>query len=262
MDSVKKELEARTMELERIERRIGATYSNMYAGEKLYLSKSHGTYQYYSLKEGKRVYIPKKERHKAIAMAQQEYDDLLLKKIQEEKLILKHFEKIFAKEWWESCYNSLPRAKQILVNKHVYTNEEYAEEWQKTEYKGNSYPFPQKEIYTDKNERVRSKSEKMIADRLNQFGIPYRYECPLALCKGDVIYPDFTILNVRTRKEWYLEHLGMMSDIGYSLKNIKKIEEYQKNGLWPGRGLLVTYESDDGALDTRLLDKMIREFLL
>lgn len=51
------------------------------------------------------------------------------------------------------------------------------------------------------DERVRSKSEVIIADILNQEGIPYRYECPLQLKGWGKVYPDFTVLSERERPE-------------------------------------------------------------
>ena len=79
------------------------------------------------------------------------------------------------------------------------------------------------EIYSERGERVRSKSEKIIADKLYRNGIPYKYEKPLVLKGLGKIHPDFEILNKRTRKEYFLEHLGKMDDIGYVKKNMRRI---------------------------------------
>ncbi|MEE3440399.1 MAG: hypothetical protein VZR07_10670, partial [Ruminococcus sp.] len=50
---------------------------------------------------------------------------------------------------------------------------------------------------TQRGEIVRSKSEVIIADALYYANIPYHYEKPIKV--GDrVIYPDFTVLNVKT----------------------------------------------------------------
>lgn len=57
------------------------------------------------------------------------------------------------------------------------------------------------EIYTQKGERVRSKSEKTLADYFYYHGIPYKYECPLLLKGFGIIYPDFTFLTRRSQKE-------------------------------------------------------------
>lgn len=45
---------------------------------------------------------------------------------------------------------------------------------------------------------------KIIADKLNNLGIPYRYEYPMILEGNIRIHPDFTILKMPERKEVYL----------------------------------------------------------
>ena len=59
---------------------------------------------------------------------------------------------------------------------------------------------------TEKGELVRSKSELLIADMYYSLGIPYKYEAGVKLRGGIVRYPDFTLLRVRDRKEFYHEH--------------------------------------------------------
>ena len=50
------------------------------------------------------------------------------------------------------------------------------------------------EIYTERGERVRSKSEKIIADKLFLQNIPYHYERPIYLKGFGMVYPDFCCL--------------------------------------------------------------------
>ena len=45
---------------------------------------------------------------------------------------------------------------------------------------------------TDAGERVRSKSELVIANLLYKNNIPYMYECPLKI-NNNTVYPDFTV---------------------------------------------------------------------
>lgn len=92
------------------------------------------------------------------------------------------------------------------------TDDEYLALWQKKSFSTNPYK-PENKIYeTDCHEFVRSKSEMNIANLLNQMGIPYRYEAELILPKGGVRYPDFTLLNVKTRETVYYEHFGLLDD--------------------------------------------------
>ena len=53
-------------------------------------------------------------------------------------------------------------------------DELFAAEWQSFEYERKGFADNLQEHYTRKNERVRSKSEVLIADALYAAGIPYR----------------------------------------------------------------------------------------
>ena len=101
--------------------------------------------------------------------------------------------------------------------------------------------------------------------------MPYRYEFPLKLrgsrSAGNKVvehtfYPDFLCLNLRTREEFYWEHFGMMDDEEYANNAAGKINLYAENGLYPGRKLILTMETQREPLNTRTVDKLIKEFLL
>lgn len=161
-----------------------------------------------------------------------------------------------------SHYESLSEARKNLVKPFVLSNDEFARRWQEQKYEGKPFEEDDRHIITRRGERVRSKSEKIIADTLFARGIPYRYECPLKLDAYGTVFPDFTALNVRKRKIYFLEHFGMIDDADYLNIAIKKIESYQRSGIYPGDNLLITYETRKKTLDTRLLDGMIDRFLL
>lgn len=115
------------------------------------------------------------------------------------------------------------------------------------------------EIVTERGERVRSKSEKIIADKLFALGIPYRYEYPLVLAGNVKVYPDFTILKMPEREEVYLEHFGMMDDIDYVDSAMYKLSTYEKNKIYLGVNLFITHENSRSPLNTRALDGMLRK---
>ena len=119
----------------------------------------------------------------------------------------------------------------------------------------------QSEYYTDKGERVRSKSEILIANALNRNHIPYRYECPLYLAGYGTIHPDFTVLNVRLRKEMYWEHLGMMDEPEYIEDALNRISLYEKNHYFPGDRLILTHETLRHPLNSKNIENMIFQYL-
>lgn len=97
---------------------------------------------------------------------------------------------------------------------------------------------------TKKGDVVRSKSERDIANFLYSQGILYRYECQLVM-DGQIYYPDFTIYNPETKRTIYWEHLGLMDDLEYRAKNMKKIETYINSGVaTPWDNLIISYECD------------------
>lgn len=101
---------------------------------------------------------------------------------------------------------------------------------------------------TVKGDRVRSKSEVIIANLLAQNGISYEYEKKLEYEKGKWIEPDFTI-TLPDGRELYWEHLGMLGVESYDKRWLEKQDIY--DNYFSGK-LIVTYEGatiTDSALD-------------
>ena len=92
---------------------------------------------------------------------------------------------------------------------------------------------------------------------LYQMGIPYRYEYPLYLRGLGVIYPDFTVLNVRERKAVYWEHFGRMDDPEYAEKAVRKINCFRQNGYYEEDNTLYTYETGKEPLNQKMIRSLI-----
>lgn len=123
-------------------------------------------------------------------------------------------------------------------------------------------PFSQdlKSVSTD-GTRMRSLGEIAIAARLDHFGIQYKYEAELQV--PDLKYvPDFTIRRSYDGKIVYWEHLGMVSDRDYMHHNRKKFEDYEEYGIVPWRNLIVTYGTEDGGINMKIVDALIESWLL
>ena len=108
---------------------------------------------------------------------------------------------------------------------------------------------------------VRSKSEAMIDLLLNQYGIPYRYECELKL-DNISFYPDFTLFNPISEQLVYWEHFGMMDDLQYSLNASRKISRYIAGNIIPGINLIMTFETSSNPLSGVIAESKIEEYLL
>lgn len=152
--------------------------------------------------------------------------------------------------------------RRANITPYILSDKEFAQKWQTAPFKGKPFSNDAPEIYTERGERVRSKSEKIIADKLFSLGIPYRYEAPLHLKlrtgKSITFHPDFTILDVTARREIILEHFGMMDNPDYANHAVEKLSAYAKNGYLLGDNFLITMESSEHPLDARGFERMVQ----
>lgn len=237
--------------------------------------KNHNTYQYYWKTNETNAhgrYIKKKDRELVKEILQKEYINKSLPKIREQIKIIEHFLNSYNLEKIEKIYEDMPDAKRIYVEPYIIPTELYAKQWEDDKIKEkdrlskfitNKYVLTEdKGVWTEKGELVRSKSEKILADKFYRMGIPYVYECPLMIKDFGYICPDFVLLNKCTRKEYYWEHFGLMSDKDYCEKSVKKINQYIKNGIYPGDKLICTYETEKCIMDFKVVDEIVEKYLV
>lgn len=232
---------------------------------RLVLSKSNGVTQYYHKTEGtqkKGKYISSKNKKIIAALAQKDYDLNFLELAKKQKTQIEKAIRLLLDINLTTIYSELPEGRKRHVKPYVLSDEQYVEQWSEVQYTGKDFFDDMPVIMTERGERVRSKSEKILADKFFAMGIPYRYEYPVHLKGYGTVYPDFIILNVRERKEFYLEHFGMMDDPEYSKKVIKKLEDYARNGIYIGKNLLVTFETRHKPLEMKVVEQMLKEFIL
>ena len=202
-------------------------------------------------------YIRNNDRDLARQLAQKTYHKKVLVSAQKEMAILK---KIMTSSIVpvERLYSTLPLSIQMLVQPIVETPKQFYDQWRGTRYAPKEFsPDDFSNYHTMLGERVRSKSEIMIADRLTQHHIPYLYEKPLMLKGFGTIRPDFTLLDFANHREIYWEHLGLLDDKDYRESAVKKVREYEKNGIFPGKQLIITAETSRIPLDTDLVEILI-----
>jgi hypothetical protein len=206
-------------------------------------------------------YLSKKELVTIRLLAQKDYNRLFLKVAASELKLLEKWLKQY-KSQAEDAYNFLSSERKSLVTPYILPDDLIVREWQSKKFKPNPYK-PEKKIFaTRRGEMVRSKSEAIIADMLYEMGIPYRYEYPVKMCNGEIKYPDFTLLKVKTREVIYFEHLGRMGDEEYRNDTREKMDLYRASGIYPGKNLMFTYETEEHPLDISGARKMLSEVFL
>jgi ATP-dependent exoDNAse (exonuclease V) alpha subunit len=104
---------------------------------------------------------------------------------------------------------------------------------------------------TENGERVRSKSEVIIANQLKENEINYTYEETLTI--GNInLHPDFTL--IINNKIYYWEHLGLLSIEKYKANWERKKQTYASAGITEGNTLIITTEED--ILENRIMEKI------
>ena len=160
----------------------------------------------------------------------------------------------------QQLYSVFPLEIKQYVDPIDMSDDDYTASWLRIPYQGKTIPEYIPVYQTNHGEMVRSKSELTIANKLADKGIPYKYECPLTLSNGTTIYPDFTILDVRMRKEIYWEHRGLMDDREYARQSVFKMKSMMKDGMILGKNLIITEETTANPLGTNEIDAVIMNY--
>ncbi len=208
-----------------------------------------------------RKYAIKSDRHIVKELAAREYHDTVVDSLQEEFDQLDQLEKFYLSGGGMDAYRGFNYLKRSIVQPYFESDELYRERWENAEFQHKILKETESSLVTDRGERVRSKSEILIANMLYRMNIPYRYECALVLSDQYIFYPDFTILDIMKRREVYFEHFGMMDDPKYATDAIKRINIYEKNGIVLGDNLFVDFETRENPLNIKNVEKMLKQFV-
>ena len=125
----------------------------------------------------------------AAGISQQEYDKKVIDAAQNELKIADEYLDMLRHNNVATVYESMNPGKQILVTPVFIQDEQYVALWQSKQYE----PMPitdDIEFISNGGVRVRSKSELIIANILEQQKIPYRYEYPIIIGGFGQVRPD------------------------------------------------------------------------
>lgn len=206
------------------------------------------------------TYIPAARKDLVRRLAQKDYDAKIVRTIEkEESAITKYLARDPAFHM-EDLYRQLSPERQELVVPVIESDEAFIKNWREVSFSHREIPIDGYSFITDQGEQVRSKSEVIIANALARENVPYRYEYPVYLEGMGTVHPDFTILNVRQRREILWEHLGMMDDPEYAENAVRKLSVYENNEYYPGENLILTWETRTQPLDIRIVKTMIERY--
>lgn len=263
-DEIKTALKERLQKLEKIQKNKESALKRSLEG-RLRISKGKGNPQYYIIKtagDTNGIYLPKSQFNTVKRLGQKDYDFRVLKAVQNEIKAIRVFLKQFPDPTAEDVYYQISDERRKLVNPIVETDEAYIARWLNEEYVPKQ-SFPEDKMFsTGRGVNVRSKSEWIIANLLENYAVPYKYEKPLYLSAMGIVHPDFTVLNVRLREVRYWEHEGIMDNQDYMDYAIRKERAYIKDGYLPGDKLILTSETLKQPLDPDIVKMMIEKYCL
>ena len=249
----------------------------------LRISRSENRVQYYyRLNPSDRTgrYLKNSEISTAKGLAQKDYlkrlEQCALKELQAIKAFRDHCPDVKTEE----IYSFLSKDRQKLIEAGDEAAELFIQEWKSVPVIGKEFDESSPEFFSDGGIRVRSKSELLIANELEKRNLPYRYEYPVTLDNQRTIdnqrtvdnqrtidnqrtvYPDFMVLNTKTRTEYLWEHFGMMDNPEYANKAVLKQRAYTLSGYFPGKNLIITWETKTVPISMSQVKMIIDHYLM
>lgn len=192
-------------------------------------------------------------------LARKKYLQISIKLLEDEIIRLSEFAKVHVSPEPAAVFERLPKIYRDIPEKMFFATASGQDPWASAPYEANRFRTEEKIHVTSRGLRVRSKSELIIAEKLDQYEIPYRYEQMLYF-ENHSFSPDFTILP--GRKLFYWEHCGMMDVPQYRRNNRWKIDMYEKAGIVPWKNLIITYDMEDGGINSGVIESEIVNRLL
>ncbi len=249
----------------------------------LFIKNINGIDRYYYGESSKSAtYLGNNKTETIRKLQEKNYYKELKKTAETELETLKKIKKLKSKiKSVEKVYFDIPKNKRTLIKPYIPAEIEEAQKkiekelklWEKEKLIRRGIP-KDLNLITLNGERVRSKSELIIADRLKNAGVPYYYEGKYVFVDDeinstkyfyesefDVFFPDFKVLNTRTGELLFWEHFGLMDNPEYCDSAQFKIETYAKHGFVMGKNLIISMESSKHSLNIKYIDKLIETYL-
>lgn len=252
-----KDLQSRLDYLDRVISYVDDKLNEMPEGN-LKIKRQGNAVSYYCAKPAENDHngYPLNDRNLIRSLAQKSYLRKIRRSAEQESNKIRRFLSGYPETFMENVYSGLSDDRKRLASPVALADQEYMQKWLEEPFVPKGFEDGDPVFVTLNDERVRSKSEQIIADRLKYYGIPYKYECPLQVGKI-LMHPDFTILRMSDRRQLYWEHCGAMDKKEYSDYAVDRFNKYSRAGIIPGKDLFATFETQMHPLVTQVADQFI-----
>ncbi len=208
-----------------------------------------------------RRYLSVREVSLIETLARKKYLIRLLPVLKEEFEVLDRFCRCYHPEKRYEVYNGLSEGVRLITKPEFRSPEDLVIRWVRSGCDDAAGHIESLIFETARGEKVRSKSEVIIADMLFAKGIEYKYEQSLVLDSGYTCHPDFTIMRRSDARLFYWEHFGMLDDPAYAEHCVAKLNMYARAGITPSDGLFITWECRTRPFDRTAANEYIKILL-
>ena len=243
-------------QLEKLEK-----FLNLRPNESLQISTKNSYTRYFVKKESEISYLNKNDLRMNDLIHQRLAKDAI-KNLQKNLNAANSFINKYSGKDLTDIAESYPLEMQFLLKDVIQPFSLKIKIWKDVKHPTNTLK-PELLIYdTDSGQKVRSKSEVLIANALYAENIPFKYECPLKLKpSGTTVFPDFTVVSLKHHKLFYWEHAGMLDNANYAIDFCEKINKYTMSEITCGNNLIITTETSKTPLSVKTINSIIRSLL-
>lgn len=227
------------------------------------VTKGKNTEYYHITKKGDSLgkYLPKSQETLASQIIQKKYNQKVVVALEQEINTLTNFINHYKHDEKYKIYTKLSDQRKKLLIPLLPDKQTFIENWKHQKFTQKEPPIDQS-FQTNNHQFVRSKSELIIANTLENLKIPYHYEFPVKITETKILHPDFFCLNPRTCQQFFWEHLGKMDDPVYTENVIYRLQLLSRKNIILGQNLIITMESKNHPLTTKIIEDTIQSFLL
>lgn len=207
---------------------------------KVFVGKSHNKVCFYLIDESNKRKFLNNEYDVVQELCARECTEKGILKLKKEIRILEKLIDLLENDNWRD-FESYIHPEKLKAAELEFNDKYFCEEWMSNLY------YTMKPTATPaglvNGHAMRSKSEVIFAEILLSLGVYYHYEEEIILPNGEMVCPDFTIMDPYTHEVIYFEHFGMLDDPEYAAKTFEKIKKYANNGIFINERLFCTFET-------------------
>ena len=269
LNNVEAERERSVKLIDLCQKRIGELPAGTLQGS----TRNNNQNYYYRQHAGVRTYLGKSSVPAVRELMEKRFLAEILAKAENNKALTEEFLRRYQNTDPNAIYDALPARYRDPDSPVFGLLGSFSQERWKKEAVSDTSLFPDDlKILTPSGTRVRSKVEGDIFEKYRAWQVLFCYELKIIFPDGRVVDPDFTLfqggihldelLQVPNLMDYVIkhcffhEHFGKLHDPAYRKKQLRKLNTYFENGIYPGDRLLLTSDSPSGTDYTAIFGEM------